>query len=354
MSEAEAVREQITTVASEIKTKLNDTESRLDRLELAGKAPNYGGGSTGAKTLAGLIAEAPGFEEFKTGRSDRLNVPMESKALIDGSNVAYVDQDQTEIYHPAQRRLRVRDLIPVVPTDSNTVEYTVETAYTNNADEQTSEGATKAESEMTFEQKTATVATVAHFIDVSRQALEDRAGLQAHIDQRMTHGLEQKEEELFIDGSGDVAGFLEAGNHTAYNRDQAGDTGIDTLGRAITQLQLGENTATGIMLNPADWEEIRLSKDNDDRYLWAFPGRSQPMQLHGVPVVVTNSVSEGDFLVGDWQQAAVIRQRENAMVRMSEHTGDNFKKNLVTILAELRVALTVVRPGAVIFGTFGT
>jgi len=363
MNTLEAVRTEITDAANEIKTELEKTAEReaklaerLEALELKGQAPRYPG-SGSARSLSSLVQESPRFAEFKSGSTNLLKVDLpatETKALIVGtgspSTIVFPDDDPM-IYHPAQRTMTLRDLIPVIPTDSNTVEYTRESSFTNSADEQTAEGEEKAESEMVFEMKQATVATVAHFINVSKQALEDRSGLQAHLDQRMVYGLSLKVEELLMDGTGDITGFLQDADIPTFNRHQVNDTDIDTLGRAITQLQLGDNQPNAIILNPADWETIRLLKDNDDRYLWAFPTNDQPPRLHGVSIVVTNSIQEGDFLVGDFRNGAVIRDRQQASLELSREHGTNFVKNIVTVLAEIRLALTIVRPEAFVKGT---
>jgi HK97 family phage major capsid protein len=74
--------------------------------------------------------------------------------------------------------------------------------------------------------------------------------------------------------------------------------------------------------------------------------------LWGKRVVPTNSITAGTFLVGAMAMGAQIWDRMDAAVQISFEDGDNFKKNMATLLAEERLALTVYRPSAFIKGSF--
>jgi HK97 family phage major capsid protein len=75
-------------------------------------------------------------------------------------------------------------------------------------------------------------------------------------------------------------------------------------------------------------------------------------RIWGKRVVATNSIAAGTFLVGAMSMGAQIWDRMDAAVQISYEDGDNFKKNMATLLAEERLALTVYRPAAFIKGTF--
>jgi HK97 family phage major capsid protein len=61
-------------------------------------------------------------------------------------------------------------------------------------------------------------------------------------------------------------------------------------------------------------------------------------------------MTAGKFLVGGFTMGAQIWDRMDAAVQISYEDGDNFKKNMATLLAEERLALTVYRPSAFIYG----
>ena len=135
-------------------------------------------------------------------------------------------------------------------------------------------------------------------------------------------------------------------------RDRSSPNGIDTLGAALLQASLTEIVADGIILNPTDWMKLRLLKDVDGNYLLGKPGSDVPPVLFGVPVVATQAMPVGNFLVGPFQQGATLYDRMAATVMMSTEHADYFTKNLVAILAEERVGLATRRPDSFIIGSF--
>jgi Phage capsid family. len=67
---------------------------------------------------------------------------------------------------------------------------------------------------------------------------------------------------------------------------------------------------------------------------------------------VTKSIPRGQFLVGNFQMAAAIWDRQSATVEISREHSDFFTRNLVAILTEERLALTVFRSDALVLGGF--
>ena len=323
-------------------------------------------GSNGEKqdTAGELLVKSDSFKAMQEGRSKFARVEVKT-AIVNatGQNQPLVPSQRVAgIINNPNRILTIRDLLPVGRTTSNLVEYTKENVFTNNAGPQYSspdyENVTKPESGITFTLASAAVATLAHFIPVSRQVLDDSAQLESYVNGRLVYGLKLEEEDQLLNGngtSGNLGGLLKSGNYTAYNRAVTGDTKLDTIRRALTQAQLSEFTADAIVLNPADWETIELQKSSYGEYI--FGGDMGPIdalgpRIWGKRVVATNSITAGTFLVGSFMMGAQIWDRQDAAVQISYEDGDNFKKNMATILAEERLALTVYRPAAFISGSF--
>lgn len=329
-----------------LEEKARQLEAKLGRLDL--------GHLSGAeqRTPGQQLVESAEFKAFAAGSSRKARV--EVKALVsaaDSVGVLVRPQRLTEIIRP-ETRAHVRDLLPQGGTTSNAIEYPKEKVFTNNA-APVAEGGLKPESDLTFELATANVRTIAHWISASKQMLDDLPALQSYVDNRLTEGLLLAEDAqlLYGDGTGqNLLGLIPQATH--YNRAQAGDTLIDTLRRAATQVRLSEYQADGIVLNPVDWEKIELAKDNEGRYLWVNVMNGGMAHLWRMPVVDTTAINEGEFLVGAMRMAAQLFVRQDATVEASEHDSDNFRRNLFTIRAEERLALAVFRPQAFVHGEF--
>ena len=258
------------------------------------------------------------------------------------------------IIMPGQRRLVIRDLLAQGRISSNSLEYVREELFTNNA-KTVAEKALKPESDITFSKQTANVKTVAHWIQASRQVMDDAPMLQSYVNNRLMYGLALKEENMLLNGDG-TGDDLEGINHvaTAYDQslNEAGDTRADLIAHAIFQVTESEFSASGIILNPRDWHGIALLKDNEGRYIFGGPQAFTSNVMWGLPVVPTRAQVQGTFTVGGFDMASQVWDRMDASIEVSREDRDNFVKNMLTILCEERLALAHYRPKALIKGTF--
>lgn len=355
-SETKAAMEKLAAKSSELTDKCLEIERKMSM--------GINGAAEKEDTAGEMLVKSDSFKAMQEGRSKFARVEVKT-AIVNatGQNQPLVaSQRVAGIVNNPNRVLTIRDLLPVGRTTSNLVEYTKENVFTNSAGPQYSspdyENVTKPESGITFTLASAAVATLAHFIPVSRQVLDDSAQLESYVNGRLMYGLKLEEEDQLLNGngtSGNLGGILKSGNYTAYSRAVTGDTQLDTIRRALTQCQISEFTADAIVLNPADWEAIELQKSSYGEYI--FGGDMGPIEalgprIWGKRVVATNSIASGTFLVGSFMMGAQIWDRQDAAVQISYEDGDNFKKNMATILAEERLALTVYRPAAFISGSF--
>ena len=258
------------------------------------------------------------------------------------------------ILTPAQRRLTVRDLLAPGRTNSNSIEYVKESGFQNNA-AVVAEGGLKPQSDISFTKLTSPVRTIAHWLKASVQILADVPQLESYINTRMVYGLKYAEETELLagDGTGEhLLGLIPQATAFDDTLRVAGDTKIDTLRRAIFQCRRALYPASGIVLNPKDWMEIELTKDANDRYLWVNVTTGGISQLWRLPVVESDAITAGNFLVGSFNMACQIFDREDANVQVSTEDGDNFVKNMVTIRVEERLGMVVYRPEAMVYGPF--
>lgn len=260
------------------------------------------------------------------------------------------------IVTPYQRELRLRDVIGAARTTSNSVEFARETGFTNNARPVT-EGTTKPKSELQFNLYTAPVRTIAHTFKISRQMLDDAPALAAYVGRRGTYGLQRTEEEqvLFGNGTGqNLNGIVPQATAFAPAWNASAETDFDRINAAISQAEDSDIPVNAIVLNRRDWRKMLGIKDGDERYISAqSPFGLQDQRLWNLPVVATNAMPAGEFLVGAFQDGATIFDRLDVEVLLSTEDGDNFTRNLCTVRIESRLALAVTRPDAFITGDLG-
>lgn len=259
-----------------------------------------------------------------------------------------------------QRPLRIRDLITVGTTGTDTVEFARVVSVTNSAapvpeatisgpkptpDAENTAG-TKPESAMVFERVVTNVKTIAHWLAATKRALSDAGQLRTLIDTFLRYGLEEELEDQVIAGNGvgeNLDGILET---TGVQEQPFVDHVFDTVRKAITRCRVnGRAVPTGIALHPADDEMIDLQRDDNDRFFGNGPFGMGPSTIWGVPRVVTEAVPEGVAILGDWRQA-VLWDRETATITATDSHEDFFVRNLVAILGELRAAFGIFKPQA--------
>lgn len=342
-------------------TKASDLVSRLTELEQKAVRQVSGGGGQ-IKSLGEQFTESEEVAlAIKTGNTWRGRARMELKAITsattdaNGSAGDLINPQRTPgIVTPPERTLTIRQLLAPGRTNSNSIEFVQETGYVNAA-AMVAEGGLKPESTLKFNLETTNVRTLAHWVLASKQILDDVPQLQSYIDARMRYGLADVEEMQLLlgDGTGqNLLGLIPQATDFDEGRRKAGDTMIDTIRRAMTQVRIAEYRATGIVMHPSDWEQIELTKTDDNAYVFANPQNTAQPRLWGLPVVDSTAMPEGEFLVGAFRQAAQVFDREQAVVEISTEDSDNFRKNMVTIRAEERIALQVTRPEAFIHGPF--
>jgi HK97 family phage major capsid protein len=250
------------------------------------------------------------------------------------------------------KRLTISDLLAQGTVDSNSLLYMREKTFTNAAAPVT-EGAAKPESTLVFDQATAPVQKIAHWLPVTEEMLEDFSAIRSYIDARLRLGLDLTKEDQLLNGSGTPPALLGLLNTPGLTAAQArgADSNADAIFREITKVVLASFIQPdGIVLNPTNWQTIQLTKNAAGNYLGTGPwGAAQTPMLWGLPVVSTPSIVANTALVGAFQQCAQEFAKGGVRVEVSNSHSDFFVKNLVAIRAEQRLALAVYRPAA--FGT---
>lgn len=349
--------------ADEAITAAGEAKARMDEIEQ--KMANFRqSDDVSRKSVGQMVLANDGVKAMMAAGKGRASVEIDSKAIIsglttdaDGSAGDLVVEQRVGLVPGVERRLTIRDLLMPGRTSSSSIQYPKETGFTNSADTHTeTAGTAKPQSEIKFDLVTSTVTTIAHWVLATRQILDDAPMLQSYIDGRLRYGLKLVEEDQLLNGGGtgtDLNGiYTQATALSANPMVVASPTKIDVIRVAMLQAALAEFPPNGVVLHPTDWAGIELTKDTAGAYIIGNPQDSAQPRLWGLPVVATQAMTVDKFLVGSFGMGAQIFDRADATVEISTEDSDNFRKNLVTILAEERLALAVYRPEAFVKGDF--
>lgn len=365
-SAAAEARDEVKSLAekhAELVEQSESLQAKFQEFEQTALTSMNGGGER-RQSWGEKFIDSEAFKGFIDGSSDRARIEVKNTILGEGGspqdpeNVIVPEDRLPGIVPGAFRQLSILDFFPMGATSSNQIQYTRENTWTNNAAE-AAEAAQKAESALTFELVDDPVRTIAHFIKLSKQVLDDAPALQSYVDRRLRHGLRNRLERQILRGDGtspNISGLSATGRHTDFTP-ASGDNQFDSISKAKYAVVGADYSANAIFLNPADWGAIERLKrgSTDDDYLAGDGAMLSYIQngmtpvVWGLPVVASNNVEEGKFYVLD-SMATQLFMRQGATVEMFEQDEDNAQHNLVTVRAELRAALATFTPAAIRYG----
>lgn len=327
-------------------------------------------GEAKAKTFGEFVAKSVAGQ-FKRGERNSLFTPEWDGAKAAASTMTtpsslapwLADYDRNMVLQP-RRRLTVADLLGSESISGNAIKYLVESATVNpdsGAPGTVAEGASKPQ--ISYGDPTAVTESLyklAVFYKESDEIMEDAAWLASNIQNRAIYQLQLYEEDQLLGGtgsSGTITGILNrSGIQTqAYEADIA-----DVIFKAMTKVE----TATGfepdaIVINPADYQTLRLMKDSNNQYFgggffqgqYGQDGIMEKPPIWGLRTVVTSAIASGTALVGAFKQGASVFRKGGLRVEMTNSNEDDFKKNLVMVRIEERLGLAVRYPAAFVKAT---
>jgi len=264
------------------------------------------------------------------------------------------------IVRQVQRRLFLTDWLGAGTLTSSAITYFVEKADASieGAFTTVAEEGHKPQLHMPdYDPVTETLKKIAGFIKISDEMLEDAAFLVSEIEQRLMWQLMLFEENQLLNGDGlgtNVKGLLNrAGLQTEVSANITDN--FDAIFRALTKVETGSDlTADGIVINPSDYQKLRLAKDGNDQYIAGGPFQGQygvggimvNPPLWGRTTIVTPAIAAGTVLVGNGAQASTVYRKGGVRVEATNANDTDFEYNRITVRAEERVTLAVRKPAA--------
>lgn len=348
--------------------RLGDEQTKLSRqlMELQQKGIQHQD-KPEEKTAGENLVEAENFKAFRDGSAQKARVEIAEQADKKEEAVNPITTPTGGIVQAyrrpgimpgAFRPLTIEGLFPSLPISTNAFEYVQENEAKNvNGAAFVAEGAQKPFGSTDFEAKTGTVKTIAHLARISKQLMADAPALVAYINQRLVYGVDLVVEDQLVTGDGtgqNLSGILHDGNYTVHGATKANlgkaPTIFDLILFAKAKVEDAFFRPNVILLNPIDWTGMLMEKNASGDYYLGHPASVAPKYLWGLPVWTTPAITQGKFLVGDFNAAATLWTRQGMTVEMFEQDVDNVQKNLVTIRAERRLGFGVERAAALCGG----
>lgn len=202
---------------------------------------------------------------------------------------------------------------------------------------------------------------IAGWFDVTDEMATDLDFMVTEINQRGLYRLAMVEEAQLLNGAGTgstVRGLL---NRTGIQTEAAAlaTDNAEAIFRAMTKVQTATGlTADGLVINPADYQKLRLTKDANGQYFGGgfflppygeaggVQAISQP--IWGLRTIVTAAVAAGTAVVANFNQAATVYRKGGVRVESTNSDAGKFTSNIITTRIEERVALAVRMPAAIV------
>ena len=243
-------------------------------------------------------------------------------------------------------KLRLRDVMNVGATSSKFVTYISQTLKTTAA--AVAEAGTKVEGDITFAEISVQVKKIAGYIKVSKEMLEDLLFVRNEINVDLMASVDDQLESALLNGSG--TGNNLSGVNTTATAWAAGSFALtvpvpniaDVVLTAVAQIESNFFQASHVVLHPRDVARLSLTKTNIGEYTYGSFVQNVidgTQLIAGLPIVSSTYMTQGEFLVGDFSKANV-RMRNNMNVQVG-FVNDDFQKNMVSIIAELRAVAFV-------------
>ena len=299
------------------------------------------------KTIGEKVAAQVKESGVSPKQKFNVNVPnLKVAAVMDtpsSISPATTDVDK-RIVEGYRRPLLIADLFGAERISGNALTYFVESATVEGGPAHTTEGNEKPM--MSFGDPTAvTVALkkIASYMKETDELVEDAPWLADAINGRGMYQHELAVENYLVNTLSGTSGIGTASKLTP--------DGI--FGAMMTVQNNSGFAADAIVINPTDYQNIRLRKDSNGQYYgggffyapYGNNGIIEQPSLWGMRTVVTSAVSVGTCFVGAFKLgASVIRKNAGVTVDIANQNEDDFIKNLITILIEERLALAVRRP----------
>lgn len=257
---------------------------------------------------------------------------------ISGGNVP-VEQREPGVNNIARRQTFIRDLVNNGIAVSNVISW-VEQQNVDGAPGGTVEGTLKNQIDFDLVVASESVKKRTAFIKASTEMLGDIDFMRSEINNELMQRLALDIDDQVLNGDDvgqNLNGILTQATAFAagtFALDIVTPNLVDVLTVAANQVVIANHIPTVHVVHPSDLTSLRVTKATDEQYINRLQDVAGVLTLDGIPVVANTGIAQDNFLTMDGTKDTVFSKGE--MTINIGLDGDDFTKNMRTILAEWR------------------
>jgi HK97 family phage major capsid protein len=255
----------------------------------------------------------------------------------------------------------IRELMRVTPIGPMSEVYVVRDTGGEGAPTSVAPGVAKPQSDRDWVKTIVPITKIAHYYKIPEEYLADIVWLQDEITGVGVEELLTVEDTMILTNSagGEFLGLNQTFNSTAYSTPSslAGiftgavtANNYDVLVAAWTQNRILKSNVTDVLMHPADYARMILTKDTTGQYPFGAPNQNIP-NLFGAPIFAHTAVTSDKFFLGDFKKGR-IGVRAGLTVRFYDQNEDDAITNMVTVVIEERITMAMDRADRIIYGDF--
>lgn len=333
-------------------------KTRTSKVELPAQKASFDVESV-TKRFGNLIKEA-GSVVFGVKSLNELDYLAKSTDRTDLTGVVIEPSIDPEITRAPVRTTFIENIADVVPIDSDSAKWTEVTGATG-APASTAELAAIPQKDYTFQAYSQPVQKIAVLNKHSNELLKYGPELVAVLKRMLQEDLNIVVDDQLLSGNGTapnlqgVLGVAEELDATAVGAQRVADANLfDVIRIAVTKIMVagkGKYVPTHVILNPADSEELDLTKNAEGDYIMPSFYAPNGQLIKGARVIENTGITAGTFLVGDFRHLHV-RPNGGVEIEISNSDADDFQKDLIAIKMRRHLAAYVRNndSGAFMFG----
>jgi len=300
------------------------------------------------KSIGEMFVESKAFKDYHGGPQGPVGTLDIDLKTVFATTAGWAPETiRTGLMVPiATRPIKVVDIIPSGRTDDTAIVYMEETTFTNVAVEVAEAGA-KPEATLALTERSSPVRKIAVWIPVTSEQLEDVAGIQSYLNNRLTLMIRQRLDLQLLVGNGVAPNLMGLNNVVGVQTFVLAGDQFDAIYQAIKQVRtIGFAEADNVVMHPNDWQQLRLARTDTGLYILGNPSEPGPFRIWGLPVLESTAQTENTVLTGDFAGYCQLFEKKGIDIQISDSHDTYFIYNKLAVRCEIRVAFPIYRPAA--------